>query len=143
DLAIARRNYVLDQMVENGWATRQEADVAKAKPLGLIPRRRTAYDPVVGYFVEEVRRRLLHRYGENADDGPNSVYAGGLWVRTSLDMEMQKAALDALRAGMFRYHGNRGWTGPVVHIDLDPDNWRSQFAMLNKSVHYKDWRTGV
>lgn len=142
-LAIGRRNYVLDQMVSNGWATPQEAQAAKAKPLGLIPRRGTVYDSSVGYFVEEVRRRLIEKYGENAEDGANSVYAGGLWVRTSLDSEMQKAALDALRAGMLRYHGSRGWTGAVAHIDLDPNGWRGQLAMVNKTINYKDWRTGI
>ncbi len=143
DLAIARRNYVLDQMVANGWATQQEAAAAKAEPLGLIPRRGATYDPSVGYFVEEVRRRLIDRYGEKAEDGPNSVYAGGLWVRTSVDSAMQKAAQEALRAGLLRFHGSRGWTGPVAHIDLDPDGWRGQLALVNKTVNYKDWRTGV
>src|SRR3546814_3165123 len=35
-----------------------------------------------GYFLEEVRRQLIEQFGETAEDGPNSVYAGGLWVRT-------------------------------------------------------------
>ncbi len=73
DMAIARRNYVLDQMVENGWATRAEADAAKAQPLGLVQQRRESYDPAGGYFIEEVRRHLLDMYGEKAEDGPNSA----------------------------------------------------------------------
>jgi membrane carboxypeptidase/penicillin-binding protein len=54
-----------------------------------------------GYFMEEVRRTLITRlkYGEEAEDGPNSVYAGGLWVRTSMVPEMQDAAAEALREG--------------------------------------------
>ena len=68
--AIARRNHVLDQMVGNGWATPAAADAAKAMPLGVIPRRIEAYDPSVGYYVEEVRRRLIAKYGEKAEDGP-------------------------------------------------------------------------
>ncbi|HMO69135.1 MAG TPA: transglycosylase domain-containing protein, partial [Novosphingobium sp.] len=52
-LALGRRNYVLDQMVSNGWATRAEADAAKAMALGTIPRRTEAFDPAAGYFVEE------------------------------------------------------------------------------------------
>ncbi len=142
-LAIERRNYVLGQMADNGWATREEVDRAKARPLGLIPRRRTSYDPSTGYFVEEVRRQLIDRYGENAEDGPNSVYAGGLWIRTSLDPEMQAAARTALRSGMLRYHGRRGWTGPIAHLDLDPERWQSQLLMLNKTIDYEDWRVGV
>ena len=143
-LAIERRNYVLDQMVENDWATQAEASAAKAQPLGLAPRRVDAYDPSAGYFVEEVRRRLIAQYGEKAENGPNSVYAGGLWVRTSLDPEMQKATQDALRAGLLRYAAGRAWHGPVAHVsDLDPDAWRGQLALVNKSISYQDWRVGL
>ncbi len=142
-MAIGRRNYVLDQMVSNGWATPAEAAEAKAQPLGLVPRRNLAYNSDVGYFVEEVRRRLIAEYGEKAEDGPNSIYAGGLWVRTSLDPELQKAAQDALRAGLLRYHSGKGWHKPIAHIDIDPDKWQTQLIALNKSVSYDDWRVGI
>ena len=143
DMAIERRNYVLDQMVSNGWATRAAADEAKALPLGIIARRVETYDPSVGYFVEEVRRQLIQKYGEKAEEGPNSVYSGGLWVRTSVDPEMQKAAQDALRAGLLRYHGGMGWRGPIEHLEIDRDKWQTQLITLNKSVSYQDWRVGI
>lgn len=142
-LAITRRNYVLDQMVDNDWATPAQAVAAKAMPLGLSPHRATTYSPAVGYFTEEVRRRLIQDYGENAENGPNSVYAGGLWVRTSLDLKMQEAARSALRSGMLRYHAGKGWRGPVAHLDLDPENWQSQMALVNKSIDHEKWRIGV
>lgn len=140
--AIIRRNWVLDQMVRNGWATRADADAAKAMPLGLIPRRAEVYDAANGYFIEEVRRRLIDKYGENAEDGPNSVYAGGLWVRTSLDTQMQNAVRDALRKGLINYHGNGGWAGPIAHLD-DLNNWQSQLIVANKTINYRNWRVGV
>ena len=147
DVAMERRNWVLDQMVKNGFVSRADADAAKAQPLGLIQRRVESYDPSVGYFVEEVRRRLIDQYGENADDGKNSVYAGGLWVRTSLDPQLQKASLDALRAGLIRYSGGKSWPGPIAHIDVDaqqgPNSWQIQLLGLNKTVSYKDWRVGL
>src|SRR3546814_10406562 len=71
-----------------------------------------------GYFLEEVRRQLIEEFGETAEESPNSVYAGGLWVRTSLDPVLQKAGRDALRDGLLRYHGNRGWTGPIATIEI-------------------------
>ena len=141
--AIERRNWVLDQMVHNGWATAAEAAEAKAQPLGLQPRRNLSYDADVGYFVEEVRRRLIAEYGENADAGPNSIYAGGLWVRTSLDPELQKAAQDSLRAGLLRYAAGKGWHKPIAHIDIDGDKWQTQLITLNKSISYEDWRVGI
>ena len=142
-LALERRNWVLDQMVKNDLATEAEAATAKAQPLGIIAYRVETFDPSVGYFVEEVRRRLIEKYGESAEDGPNSVYSGGLWVRTSLDQQMQKAAQDALRAGLLRYHAGKGWNGPIERIKLDPDGWRSQLALAGKSISYQDWRVGL
>ncbi|MFM2301975.1 MAG: hypothetical protein RLZZ84_1711 [Pseudomonadota bacterium] len=141
--AIQRRNWVLDQMVRNGAVNAAQAAAAKAQPLGIIPRRSESYDPSVGYFVEEVRRDLIGKYGESAEAGPNSIYAGGLWVRTSVDPELQKAAQDSLRAGLMRYASGKGWHGPIERIKLDPDAWQSQLASLNKSVNYLDWRIGV
>ncbi|GFE72603.1 penicillin-binding protein 1A [Novosphingobium sp. TCA1] len=142
DMAIERRNWVLDQMVTNGWATRADADAAKAQPLGLIARRVETYPSGNGYFIEEVRRRLIDQYGEKAEDGPNSVYAGGLWVRTSLDSQMQDAVRDSLRAGLLRYQGGRTWSRPIAHIS-DMSTWQSQLIVSNKTIDYKDWRVGV
>ncbi|MFC6621649.1 penicillin-binding protein 1A [Novosphingobium panipatense] len=140
--ALERRNWVLDQMVRNGWASAQEAAAAKAEPLGLVTQRASKYDPSNGYFLEEVRRRLIGQYGEKAEDGPNSVYAGGLWVRTSLDPEMQVAVRDALRKGLLLYHGNRGFVRPIAHLK-DLENWQSQLVVANKTIDYRNWRVGV
>jgi len=142
-LAINRRNYVLDQMVDNGWATPAQAAQAKTQPLGLIPRRSESFDPSVGYFVEDVRRTLSEKYGEQAEDGPNSIYGGGLWVRTSLDPELQKAAQEALRTGLLRYQGGRGWGGPITKIKVDSDTWQSELIAAGKSISYQNWRVGV
>ncbi len=141
--ALERRNWVLGQMVKNGVVSSAEAQAAMAQPLGLIPKRADAYDPSVGYFVEDVRRLLIEKYGEKAEDGPNSVYAGGLWVRTSLDPQMQKAAQDSLRAGLLRYNSGKGWRGPIDHVDVDPESWQTQLLTLNKSINYQDWRVGL
>lgn len=141
--ATERRNWVLDQMVKNGWATEAQANAAKAQPLGLIERRNDSYNADVGYFVEEVRRGLIEKYGESSDAGPNSIYAGGLWVRTSVDPELQKATQDALRTGLMRYHAGRGWRAPIAKIAIDGDKWQSQLIALNKSINYQNWRVGV
>ena len=143
DRALERRNWVLDQMVRNGAVSAAEAAQAKAQPLGIIPRRAEVWDPSTGYFIEEVRRTLIEQYGESADKGPNSVYAGGLWVRTSLDPELQKATQDSLRAGLMRFGGGRAFSKPIDHIDVDDDKWQSQLAALNKSISYQDWRIAL
>ncbi len=140
--ALERRAYVLDQMVKNGWATPVEAAEAKAQPLGLVQRRAENYTADAGYFLEEVRRQLIDKFGENADDGANSVYAGGLWVRTSLDTELQTAAQSALRTGLLRFSGGRAWSGPIAKLDVS-GNWQAELITSNLSIHYQDWRIGV
>ena len=142
-LAVERRNWVIDEMADNGHISDAEAAAAKAQPLGLVPQREDMRSADAGYFLEEVRRQLIGRYGEEAEDGADSVYGGGLWVRTSLDTGLQAAAQKALRDGMLRYHGSRGWTGPVATIDLDEGAWQGQLASSYLSIRYKDWRVGV
>ncbi|KWV93064.1 penicillin-binding protein 1A [Erythrobacter sp. YT30] len=142
EAALNRRAFVLDQMADNGFITSVEAASAKAQPLGLV-RQRTQRSADAGYFLEEVRRELIERFGETSEESGNSVYGGGLWVRTSLDTELQDAARDALRSGLLRYHGSRGWTGPIATIDVSEGNWASQLASSYISINYEDWRVGV
>ena len=143
ELGIARRNYVIDQMVDNGHISAAQAAEAKAKPLGLVSQRADTRAVDAGYFMEEVRRTLIEEYGEQAEDGPHSVYAGGLWVRTSLDPEMQTAARDALRQGLLNYSAGKGWHGPVATIDPDNGDLTEQLAATNLGIRYRDWRIGV
>jgi penicillin-binding protein 1A len=140
--ALDRRNFVLDQMEKNGFISGSQRREAASKPLGLVTQRRER-SVDAGYFLEEVRRELIERFGETAEDSGNSVYAGGLWVRTSLDPEMQLAARDALREGLLRYHGGRAWTGPIATIAVSEGNWASQLASSPLGISYKDWRVGV
>jgi penicillin-binding protein 1A len=141
-VALGRRNFVLGQMEANGFITDAQRAEAAAKPLGLVTQRRER-SVDAGYFLEEVRRELIDRFGETAEDGGNSVYAGGLWVRTSLDPEMQLAARDALREGLVRYHGGRGWSKPIATIDVSNGDWAGQLASSPLGISFRDWRVGV
>ncbi len=141
-LAMTRRDFVLRQMEENGFISEADRAAAAAQPLGLV-RQRSSRTADAGYFIEEIRRQLIAEFGENAEDGPNSVYAGGLWIRSSLDLEMQQAAQEALREGLVRYHGSRGWRGPIATINFDDGPWSSQLASSFLSINYQDWRVGV
>ncbi|WP_298304941.1 transglycosylase domain-containing protein [uncultured Erythrobacter sp.] len=142
EAAMTRRDFVLDQMEDNGFITIAERDAAAGQPLGLV-QQRSQRSADAGYFLEEVRRQLIADFGETAEDGENSVYAGGLWVRTSLDVDMQNAARESLRRGLVRYHGRRAWSGPIATINVGEGNWASQLASSFLSVNYDDWRVGV
>jgi penicillin-binding protein 1A len=146
DRAVTRRNYVLTEMAANGYIDAATAEALQRAPLvtghyrpGVIANRN---DGLGGYFVEEVRRQLIGRFGEDAKRGPHSVYAGGLWVRTTLDPVIQAAAERALRDGLVRYDRLRGWRGPEGRIDLGP-GWENRLAQLNLGTGYPEWRAAV
>jgi penicillin-binding protein 1A len=141
--ALERRNWVLSEMERNTFITPAQRARAQAQPLGTIRAGSgQSVRNVGGYFVEEVRRQLVLRYGEEAQRGPNGVYTGGLWIRTSLDPEMQAAAEEALRAGLARYERGRGWRDSGLSIDTEGD-WRTRLAVANYGVGDPDWRPAV
>jgi penicillin-binding protein 1A len=144
DRAIERRNYVLGEMQRNGFINEKEMTDARAAPLGTKTRKTVSYEPIGGYFIEEVRRQLIERYGETADEGrnPYSVYAGGLWVRTSIDREIQQETTEALRSGMLRYDRGKGWSGPINTIEMD-EKWARRLDSTNIGVNYRNWRVAV
>ena len=141
--AIARRNWALGEMERNGFITPQQRQAAAATPLDAVPNYARAENRVGGYFVEEVRRQLIDKFGETAEDGPYSVYAGGLWVRTSLDPRLQGFAEEALRDALVRYDRGRGWSGPIREISDLGEAWPRQLALLNLGAGYPDWRIAV
>lgn len=143
--AIERRNWALNEMRRNGWITDAEYSSATAMPLGAIERTGPRYERVGGYFVEEVRRQLIDNFGESNDEGQNpySVYEGGLWVRTSLNPELQKLTTDALRRGLVRYDRGKGWSGAIATLPVNDDLWASRLRSSNIDIDYEDWEIAV
>ncbi|WP_106640123.1 penicillin-binding protein 1A [Allosphingosinicella vermicomposti] len=140
--ALDRRNYVLREMEGNGYITAAQRSAAAAEPLGTVQGPRTSIKNVGGYYMEEVRRQLIDNYGEAKEKGPNGVYSGGLWVRTSLNTAMQKSAETALRDALMRYDRGRGWRDPNLSVDMSGD-WRSQLVAAQYGIGYDDWRKAV
>ena len=96
-MALRRRNYVIDRMVELGSATHAEGDEAKHAPLGVLPDppRISTKQP---YFVEAVRQEILRdgRLGANRDARDDTLFRGGLDIETTLVPELQAAARRAV-----------------------------------------------
>ena len=144
DVALARRNWVLGEMYDNDWITQAQLTEAQAQPLGLVAQRGTGYKNIGGYFTEEVRRQLIERFGETAEnDRPYSVYAGGLWVRTSMNPEYQTLTTQALRDGLLRYNAGKAWKANMGTIDVSDDKWASRLTASNVGIDYANWRAGV
>jgi penicillin-binding protein 1A len=108
DKAEKRRNLVINAMLEDGKITAAQATVARSAPLAL----HLAHDPnsLAPYFVEEIRRYLEGKYGAD------QVHEGGLKVYTSLDVELQKAAKQAVLDGLAAYEKRHGWKGALENV---------------------------
>src|SRR5690348_1130265 len=113
DKALKRRNLVINNMLEDGKITAEEAGRAKttALHLNIQPDRSPAPN-----FVEEVRRFLEKKYG--ADE----VHEGGLRVYTSLDLDLQKSATQAVLDGLASYERRHGWKGQLKNVVEDGES---------------------
>ncbi len=134
--ATIRRNWIIDQMWENGYITKEAAAAAKAKPLAVNLRPFGAHIFAAEFFAEEVRRSLQAKYGED------KLYGGGLSVRTTLDPEMQGYARKALIDGLVAFDRQKGWRGPVKKIDIAGD-WGKALAEIDTPEDIDPWRLGV
>lgn len=132
DSAIARRNWVIDRMLEDGVIKPQEAQAAKREKIIMQARDDETYVNAE-YFAEEVRRELVTKYGEN------TAYQGGLTVRTTLDPELQEIATRALRNGLMAYDTRRGWHGVVAQI-TNIRQWQAGLKAIQKPKGAGNWQ---
>lgn len=123
DRAQKRRNLVINAMLEDGKITAAQADAARSAPMVL----RLAHDPnsLAPYFVEEIRRYLEGKYGAD------QVHEGGLKVYTSLDVDLQRAANQAVLDGLAAYERRHGWKGHLENVAAEGE-------VLDKYSH-PDW----
>ncbi|MDB5669095.1 MAG: family penicillin-binding protein [Alphaproteobacteria bacterium] len=140
--ALARRNWVLMEMERNGKINAAQRAAAQAAPLGTVRGPSNSVRNIGGYYMEEVRRQLMDRYGEQTEKGSNGVYTGGLWVRAAIDVDKQRTAEQALRDGLVRYESARGWRDPGLSIDID-GNWAPRLARAPLGTGYPDWHPAV
>ncbi len=108
DRAMKRRNLVINAMLEDGKITAAQAEDARSSLIVL----HLAHDPnsLAPYFVEEIRRYLENKYGAD------QVHEGGLKVYTSLDVDLQNAANQAVLDGLATYERRHGWQGHLENV---------------------------
>src|SRR5947208_8826741 len=101
--ATRRRNYVLQQMADNGYITQTQADAAKNTPI-VTRGQPQPLKSVAPFFAEEIRKYLEQKYGAK------KLYEGGLVVQTGVDYQLQLAANRAIDHGLRQVDKNtRGW----------------------------------
>jgi len=137
DRAIARRNWVINRMVENGYVTSEEAEEAKVRPLDVNPRETGTRLAGAEYFTEEVRREVANIFGEKR------LYEGGLSVRSTVDPKLQAMARKSLMDGLIKFDRARGsWQGAIDTISVVGD-WGSQLAEVKALDDLPEWKLAV
>jgi len=133
--AIRRRNWILGQMADLGWVTRPQAEAAMKEDLvvQLAPIRAKYRD--ADYFVEEVRKRAAETLGPR-------VYAGGYYMRTTLDPRLQTAARVALMRGLEAYDRRHGWRGAWGHASGDT-GWEKDALAKSPAAERRAWRAAM
>jgi penicillin-binding protein 1A len=128
--AIARRNWVLGEMLRHDYITKPVYEQAIAEPNHAYPHEQ-AIEVDAPYLAEMVRRQVLDRLG-------NQALTEGYIVRTTVQSSRQQAAVEALRDGLITYDHRHGWRGPEAHQDLpanaaeqDYDNVLSSYTGIS------------
>ncbi len=104
-----RQTYVLNRMVEEGFVEPAEAQAALNQALTFKTSRQPGFD-YVGYYTEYVRQLLEERYGRDP------LYKAGFRVYTAADIELHRAAQEAVNQGLRDLYRRHGFRGPLKRL---------------------------
>lgn len=126
-----RRDFVLKEMFENGYISREVMQAEVNEPVrsvqnGDFPPWSDSLPPR-DYFTDEIRRQLSQDFGEG------EFFTGGLTVRATIDPEMQQVAAVALRRQLEKYdRARKVWRGTGVSLPAEvlgaEADWRAALA---------------
>ncbi|MFL5898641.1 MAG: transglycosylase domain-containing protein [Solirubrobacterales bacterium] len=106
--ALERRNLVLEKMAQQGYISGEQMvegqQQALPAPSSIEP---PSLDSRAPYFTAYLRQQLVERYGAS------KAFFGGLKIKSTLDMQLQEAAEEAVAS----YLGYSPATASVVVID--------------------------
>ncbi|MDR1361595.1 MAG: PBP1A family penicillin-binding protein [Holosporaceae bacterium] len=107
--ALARRNWLINRQLRDGFIGKKEAMAALQEDLLVIPPKKNV---TAEYFSEEVRKYLMEKFPSS------SLNREGLIVRGTLDTRFQDCAYRALRHGLENVDRKFGWKGPIRTLNL-------------------------
>jgi penicillin-binding protein 1A len=118
--ATNRRAHVLGRMLELGYISQDEYDVAKNTPMESRLHQATI-EVDAPYVAEMVRAEMQNKYGDG-------VYTTGYRVFTTLDSRLEAYATTALRTGLLEYDRRHGYRGATAKVDLSTLGTPQQMA---------------
>lgn len=119
---IARRNWVLGEMLRHDYITKPVYEQAVAEPNRAYPHEQPI-EVDAPYLAEMVRRQVLDRLG-------NDALTEGYVVRTTVQSDRQQTAVEAVRNGLIAYDHRHGWRGPEAHQDLPANDGEADYDRL-------------
>ncbi len=122
DVAIFRRNLVLQNLKENNYINKEQLEIFKNSKIEL-KRRKIKIVNEANSFTEEVRRSIKEKYGFK------KLYSEGLSIRTPLEIDFQIQAIKSLRNGIESYDRRHGWRGPITN-KFKNSNWKKKLDNL-------------
>jgi len=125
DILMKRKDFTLDKMAELKLISKEEAKIAKQEEIKLVPRDHGILAP---HFVMYVKELLAEEYGEE------TLQKGGLVVTTSLDLEKQKLAEEAMEAKKANLQAKGAKNAALV--SMDPKT--GQILAMVGSIDYFD-----
>ena len=124
DAVKQRKNWVLKRMYENKFITKKQLETSLKYKIKL-KKRLLIMDMSPAYFVEEIRKNLIDKYGEK------KIYKQGFYIKTSLDKKIQKVATNSLNKNLVNYSKRHGWTGPLYRNY----NYQKFLELINKKTN--------
>ena len=130
-LAKFRRNLVLKNLLENGYINESQYKAFAISKINLKKRKRI-YLEDSRYYVEDVRKNVISRYGFD------KVYKQGFNIKTPLNLELQKIATQSLRKGLEEFDKRKGWRGSLSN-KIKHKNWKKELTKyyLEKSLGWE------
>jgi len=115
DLAKYRRNLVIKNLLENSYINKKKYSELINLEIKLRKRKKK-YLEDARYYVEDVRKHLVEKYGFN------KIYKQGFTIKTPINLELQSIATQSLREGLEEYDKRKGWRGPILNKKIT-DQW--------------------
>jgi penicillin-binding protein 1A len=107
-----RQIYVLNRMLEEGYITKVQYEEALNTKIE-IKTKQNLFQEVAPHFSEHIRRYVEKKYGTDL------LYNSGINIYTTANYDMQIAAHEALKKGLYELDRRQGYRGPVKHLAPD------------------------